>query len=281
MSREHWALIAALSIGVSLTLGCDEVIVSLLPPSGNSSEADAEGPDTSKRGLDAASTDASGLEAVADRFGASSEAAVDDGGDATSVAAVSAARYLGCFGDEANPTSLHLAYDDPTNTAERCLLACTMAGYLYAATRAKNECYCANSYGGQGPSTNCDLPCGGNVSETCGGTNASSVYYTSVPPPPLQHLGCFADSVTRDLPYRAYDSQRNTVETCVAACTYHGYLYAGTQYFTQCYCGDTYGGQGTASHCDTPCGGNPSETCGGAYCNSVYRTTVSQDAGRD
>jgi hypothetical protein len=254
--------------------------VSLLPPASNSSEADAHAPDTS-RGLDASSTDASGLEAADDSHRAGSEPTTDDSGDATPAAPAYATQYLGCFADETSPNPSHLAYNDLTNTTERCLVACKAAGYLYAGTRARNECFCANSYGGQGPSTNCNVPCGGNASEMCGGSNASSVYYTIVAPPPGQYLGCFADSMTRDLPYRAYDSQANTAETCVAACMYHGYLYAGTQYFTQCYCGDTYGGQGTALRCNTACGGNPSEMCGGTYCNSVYRTAASKDAGGD
>jgi hypothetical protein len=51
--------------------------------------------------------------------------------------------------------------------------------------------------------------------------------------------------------------------------------------FSQCYCGDTYGGLGAVSRCNTICGGNPSEFCGGTYCNSVYRTTAPKDAGGD
>jgi hypothetical protein len=98
-----------------------------------------------------------------------------------------------------------------------------------------------------------------------------------------EYLGCFTDSsAMRDLPYAGYDGQNNTVEGCIAACAAKGYLYAGAQYFTQCFCGDSYGGQGTSTQCTTRCGGNPSEICGGTFCNSVYRTgVVLRDGGAD
>jgi hypothetical protein len=89
------------------------------------------------------------------------------------------------------------------------------------------------------------------------------------------YLGCFSDSSqNRDLPYKAYDSVYSTVDSCVAACTYYGYLYAGLQDGIQCFCGNSYGSHGTSGNCTVPCAGNSAETCGGAYANSVYRTSV-------
>jgi glucan 1,3-beta-glucosidase len=84
-------------------------------------------------------------------------------------------------------------------------------------------------------------------------------------------LGCFTDNPqTRDLPYQAYDSQVNTTAACIAACFSKKYRFAGTQYGSQCFCGNAYGGQGPAGACTTPCTGAPTETCGGANQNSVY-----------
>ncbi len=37
-----------------------------------------------------------------------------------------------------------------------------------------------------------------------------------------------------------------------------------------CFCADTYGSQGLATNCNTPCTGNTNEICGGSYANSVY-----------
>ncbi len=84
------------------------------------------------------------------------------------------------------------------------------------------------------------------------------------------HLGCFMDSQTRDLPYQAYDSQLSTTAMCVSACIAKGYRFAATQWGSQCYCGDAYGGQGPAGGCTTPCTGDATQVCGGAFQNSVY-----------
>jgi hypothetical protein len=94
-----------------------------------------------------------------------------------------------------------------------------------------------------------------------GGGDASPVY-----------LGCFADSsMTRDLPYAVYDSQTSTTESCIAACITKGYRFAATQYGSECYCGNAYGGQGPAGNCTMPCPGAPkTEVCGGNFENSVY-----------
>ncbi|MGD0525634.1 MAG: WSC domain-containing protein [Polyangiaceae bacterium] len=87
-----------------------------------------------------------------------------------------------------------------------------------------------------------------------------------------KYLGCYNDSATRDLPYNAYSSSSNTVELCVATCKAAGYAYAGAQYGSQCFCGNSYGGQGTSTNCNMACSGNGAETCGGSYANSVYAT---------
>jgi hypothetical protein len=91
----------------------------------------------------------------------------------------------------------------------------------------------------------------------------------------LISLGCFSDmGATRDLPFAAYYDNDNDIEGCVRVCTSHGYLYAGLQDGIQCYCGDSYGGSGPSTDCTIACPGNPSEMCGGAYANSIYRTSV-------
>ncbi len=85
-------------------------------------------------------------------------------------------------------------------------------------------------------------------------------------------LGCFADSSNRDLSYFAYDNGDNTTESCIATCSAANYAYAGTQYGSQCFCGNSYGGQGSSNDCNMPCSGDGSETCGGSWANDVYAT---------
>ena len=85
-------------------------------------------------------------------------------------------------------------------------------------------------------------------------------------------VGCYADSWNRDLPYLADESESNTNERCIAACRNAGYAFAGTQYSTQCFCGNAYGSQGPSDGCELPCAGDASEACGGNWANSVFAT---------
>ena len=96
-----------------------------------------------------------------------------------------------------------------------------------------------------------------------------------------QSLGCFRDQATtresviggtdgRDLNGYFVQESGMTVEHCVSLCREHGFAYAGTQFATQCFCGNSYGRSGTA-RCDMLCAGNRSEVCGGVWANSVYR----------
>jgi hypothetical protein len=189
-------------------------------------------------------------------------------------------RYLGCFADSKNHDLPYLAYDSSLNTPALCVATCADAGYLFAATQI-GDCFCGDAYGGQGPSGAC-APCTVDASTPCGGPSANSVYapssFVSLDPAPL---GCFTDNGTdRDLPYPAYNSSYNTTQACAADCAYHGFLYAGTQYSRQCFCGDSYGAYGPSSSCLDLCTGDQEEICGGVAANNIYRTSVT-NAGKD
>jgi len=96
-----------------------------------------------------------------------------------------------------------------------------------------------------------------------------------------QYLGCFKDQGNwfvlstegRDLNGLAADDPGMTSERCVSICSSQGFIYAGTQYRTQCFCGNKYGRSGQADNCNMACGGNPSQKCGGVWANSVYRVS--------
>jgi hypothetical protein len=187
-----------------------------------------------------------------------SDAALD-GGDA-------AVLYLGCFADSETRDLPHPAWQNNSfNTTEACIAACATHAYAYAGTQSGYQCWCGNSYGGQGPANGCTYPCSGALSEICGGGYQNSVYATMAPPPPPKYVGCFTDSQTRDLPSQAYSNGENTVENCVADCAYHWWLYAGVQSGNECWCGNS--------------SGKASEKCGGIWQNSVYRTGSQGDAG--
>src|SRR4029077_17508832 len=83
------------------------------------------------------------------------------------------------------------------------------------------------------------------------------------------YLGCYADTATRDLPYMAL-SGSGSIESCKSACAAASYKYAGAQYGSQCFCGNSYGRYHASTSCNMPCTANASETCGGTWANSVY-----------
>lgn len=62
-------------------------------------------------------------------------------------------------------------------------------------------------------------------------------------------LGCYADKLDRDLTGTYYDSIENDVDTCLSFCSNAGFLYAGLQYSTLCFCDNTFGGKFTKSKC--------------------------------
>ena len=108
---------------------------------------------------------------------------------------------------------------------------------------------------------------------------------TIVPPPSptsefqgFKHLGCFKDegplsifgAAGRDLSGYVSFSARLTISRCVKICRSRGFRYAGTQYRTECFCGESYGKFGQANNCNMPCAGDSKEICGGSWANSVF-----------
>jgi len=103
-----------------------------------------------------------------------------------------------------------------------------------------------------------------------------ATYSCGAPPP--KAIGCFKDqgdpggTKGRDLDGHMLGAPDMTAAKCRAACTAKGFQFAGTQYGSQCFCGDTYGKTGPANNCNAPCAGNPKEMCGGTWANLVYKT---------
>lgn len=71
-----------------------------------------------------------------------------------------------------------------------------------------------------------------------------------------------------------YDEMTN--EMCTDFCFEHGFAYAGTEYYYECYCGNklaTGGIETTESDCNTPCRGDSEQPCGGPDRLTLYRRT--------
>lgn len=91
-----------------------------------------------------------------------------------------------------------------------------------------------------------------------------------------KEIGCYKDQGSpstykdRDLNAFGYNSNKQTVESCIRECGRRNFRYAGLQYGLACVCDNDYGKFGKADNCNMPCTGDSSEICGGSWANSVY-----------
>jgi hypothetical protein len=114
----------------------------------------------------------------------------------------------------------------------------------------------------------CNAPCPGDASEICGGANALSLYTVQ---PVWQSMGCYSDSTNARTLTASINIAGNTVEKCQAACQANGYRYAGMEFGSQCFCGNSIGNGGApVSSCAMPCPGDSTEVCGGSNALSLY-----------
>ncbi|EED20675.1 WSC domain protein, putative [Talaromyces stipitatus ATCC 10500] len=102
-------------------------------------------------------------------------------------------------------------------------------------------------------------------------------YYTDVTQSlGWEYYGCaFDDISTRTLNGPNESKDEMTVEKCISFCSDAGYSYAGLEYSTQCYCGNSIPTDkapisGVVGGCLFPCAGNSTEMCGGSAALSVY-----------
>ncbi|CAH1796584.1 unnamed protein product [Owenia fusiformis] len=95
---------------------------------------------------------------------------------------------VGCFGD--NPENRDLPYTPifwPNGaTARGCINHCFRNGYIFGGIQNGKRCFCGNSYGKHGPSSDCNILCPGDPEQNCGGVNANMVYGTGLAPTTLR-----------------------------------------------------------------------------------------------
>jgi hypothetical protein len=86
------------------------------------------------------------------------------------------------------------------------------------------------------------------------------------------YVSCYMDNATRLLPDNIYTSSALTLNMCYSVAAQKGYAYFGLQNSFYCYAGNSLQ-QATSlgpGVCDKTCGGDVSQTCGGATANSLY-----------
>ncbi|GIC89485.1 uncharacterized protein Aud_005903 [Aspergillus udagawae] len=180
-------------------------------------------------------------------------------------------RSLGCYADDTNHRTLNTSILVSGNTVQACQAACAQAGFTYAGMEFGTQCFCGTATMNNAasvPASQCNIACPADGSQVCGGSNALSLY---VVVPIWQSLGCYSDSTKARTLAVSYNVAGNTVEKCQAACKAGGYLYAGMEFGTQCFCGNSIDNGGAlTSGCATPCAGDSTEVCGGSNALSMY-----------
>lgn len=188
----------------------------------------------------------------------------------------------GCFTDTPSSRTLGNKLTLGRVTVEACVASCATAGFTFAGVEDSSECWCdhAMSTSATPSSFLCKNKCLGNSREICGGSSAMNVYeltgsntapITSCPVT-WSSTGCFSDNPSnRALSFEVIAGGA-TVESCTAACAEANFLYAGLEYFGQCFCDNMLNHASVAdpSFCNTPCSADASETCGGAPYLSIY-----------
>ncbi|KAF3430149.1 hypothetical protein E2986_06506 [Frieseomelitta varia] len=92
-------------------------------------------------------------------------------------------------------------------------------------------------------------------------------------------LGCFKDDKTLRILSGYYHvfKGNNSPERCTFLCLQSGYLYAGTEYSVECFCGMEKPSQLKRlpdSSCNMKCSGNPKYSCGGYLTINVFWTGI-------
>jgi len=212
---------------------------------------------------------------------------------------------MGCYTDNVGARTLSVAqYVPGAMTVEGCTSACTAGGYALSGLEYGGECYCDSQLrNGGGPASDgnaqCNMPCNGNVAQTCGGPNRLNMYTSGATPTGTvsttptatasalsthtanalptgwSYAGCYIDNAAgRIMAKQQPDSATLTVASCVATCSGLGYSVSGMEYTSQCFCDDFVRNGATLASVDTECGmecgGNAAEKCGGPNRMSIY-----------
>ncbi|XP_054266023.1 uncharacterized protein LOC128988606 isoform X2 [Macrosteles quadrilineatus] len=195
---------------------------------------------------------------------------------------------LGCFKDShANRFLSGHRQDFPgALTNIKCVKLCKNKGFHYAGTEYGKECHCGNrkpSYREYASDEECSKRCEGDINQLCGGNWRLSIFKTSNtdkedPPSNGKYVGCYQDDEnSRQLDGHLEDSGFLTHLKCTGLCYSRGFLYAGTQYSYQCFCGDKPPNPNlklAEKECFKRCTGDPGEICGGPTRNSIRETGI-------
>lgn len=92
-------------------------------------------------------------------------------------------------------------------------------------------------------------------------------------------IGCFQDEKKHRLLPSFYSNfkETNSPKKCIQMCLQSGYLYAGVQYSTECFCGNREPPQSARlpdPHCNMKCPSESKSACGGYFTMNIYETGI-------
>jgi len=184
---------------------------------------------------------------------------------------------IGCYRDTGIRDLEGIFFTHLKMTVGMCSSLCSSQGNIFSGVQHSTWCFCGDSYGEFGEATNCDMTCGGDANEICGGVWSNNIYQLAEVEAPVEesidgatYIGCYKDTGIADLGNYRFTHVSMTVAMCLSYCQALGTEYFGVQFTTLCFCGDSYGSYGAADNCDMKCGGLHTDTCGGFWANSVY-----------
>ncbi|PAA64531.1 hypothetical protein BOX15_Mlig005509g2, partial [Macrostomum lignano] len=189
---------------------------------------------------------------------------------------------LGCFVDKHDRDMPVLLDAGHLASKYHCWTYCRSNGYKYFGLQDGTMCTCGNAYGrhGQVVDSDCNKPCRGDSSITCGGHMKNEIFITGIQPwdANVTRQGCFKagnDSST-DLPLVQRTGSSTRRQHCWQFCESRGYRYFGLQSGDLCACGNSVRrlGQVDDAECNVRCRGFAGETCGGENHTEVFTTGV-------
>lgn len=198
--------------------------------------------------------------------------------------AVSPYELVGCWTEGKNARALAqkaTASDKMTN--EACGEFCK--GYKYFGTEFGSECYCGSflaESSESAPIEDCSMKCAGDEFQYCGASSRLELYMNpnasggrpEQPPAAGDFVlvGCQTEgNGTRALNGPTTAGGEMTNKACADFCK--DYKYFGTEYGSECYCGntlDTSSKEAPVTECRMLCSGSNLEYCGAGNRLSVY-----------
>jgi len=201
--------------------------------------------------------------------------------------------HVGCWSDNSSqPTLTSMSFSDSLQMMiGPCVNFCNDRSHLYAGLENGTNCHCGDLLTVNSkaePSSDCNIKCGGDSKETCGGNERLDLWWSGSPPPPQPTIvpvvkswtaqGCFSDSNDdRTLSVRSsLNDYTNTVENCIAACKAEDYPMAGMEFAGECWCGNVLNPAKKLDpkYCMLSCPGDAHENCGGAHALVIYVSPV-------